>query len=141
MLTQEIALERGKWWSHFIKGDVAAARACLAPDVVRIGPRSKDNNHIMRGREEYCAYLQALLDTMPRLNESVLESIIASPDGRKVHLQITEMDSIEPGSRVKIYPAQAVMICELNDDALISKIDVYWKTPDIDYEWAGTERE
>jgi len=29
-------------------------------------------------------------------------------------------------------------MCALNDAAQVQEIDIYWKEPALDYEWAGT---
>lgn len=139
MIDPEMAVQRGQWWWHFVQGDLDAVKACLAPDVLRIGPRSRDENHTQRGRDEYIAYMRDLLDTMPRLKESVQHAVIPSADGRTVFIHLTERDSLEPHSSEKIIDVTCVIMCRLNDDALVQEIDIYWKQPEIDYEWSGTD--
>ena len=135
------AVNAGKWWSCFVQGDLDGVRSRLAPDVLRIGPRPRDANHSQRGREGYIAYMAELLETMPRLNESVTHAIVPSPDGRTVFIHITERDSYEPHSRDKVIDVTCLMMCRLNDEAQVSEIDIYWKEPELDYEWSGTAKD
>src|SRR5205085_5911859 len=86
MVDQAKALESARWWVHFVNGDLKAVESCLAPDVLRIGPRPRDANHEMRGRDNYIGYMADLLKTMPRLNESVAHDTVLSPDGRRAYL-------------------------------------------------------
>lgn len=139
MIDLDVAVDRGQWWRHFVQGDLDAVAARLAPDVLRIGPRSRDGNHRQRGRDEYIAYMRDLLDTMPRLSESVQHAVIPSPDGRTVFIHLTERDSFEPHSTEKVIDVTCIIMCRLNDDTLVQEIDIYWKEPEIDYEWSGTE--
>lgn len=133
-----VAIDAGQWYNCFVRGDLAGVEARLAPDVLRIGPRSRDANHRQKGRDEYIAYMRDLLATMPRLAESVTHSIVPSPDGRTVFLHITERDSVEPHSSDKVIDVTCIILCELNDEAKVQTIDIYWKEPELDYEWSGT---
>lgn len=138
MIDSETAIDRGQWWWHFVQGDLDAVKARLAPDVLRIGPRSRDGNHRQHGRDDYIDYMRDLLDTMPRLAESVQHAVVPSPDGRTVFIHLTERDSLEPYSREKVIDVSCIIMCTLNDDTLVQEIDIYWKEPEIDYEWSGT---
>lgn len=137
-IDHQAAIEAGRWYDCFVNGDLDGVRARLAGDVLRIGPRSRDANFRQRGCEDYIAYMRDLLDTMPRLNESVTHAITPSPDGRTVFLHITERDSYEPHSHDKVIDVTCILMCELNDDAKVQVIDIYWKEPALDYEWSGT---
>lgn len=132
------AIDVGRWYDCFIRNDIAGVEARLAPDVLRIGPRTRDANYKQKGRNEYIAYIRDLLATMPRLAESVTHAIVPSPDGRTVFLHITERDSYEPHSSEKVIDVTCILMCTLNDEAKVQTIDIYWKEPELDYEWSGT---
>lgn len=132
------AMDAGQWYNCFVQGDLAGVEARLAADVLRIGPRSRDANHRQRGRDDYIAYMRALHETMPRLGESVTHAIVPSPDGRTVFLHLTERDSFEAHSADKVIDVTCIIMCELNDEARVQTIDIYWKEPALDYEWSGT---
>ena len=141
MPDQANAIKRARWWVDFIKGDFEAAASHLAPDMVRIGVRDRDANNEIHGRDNYIAFLREVRPTQPRISESFVHDITASPDGRRAYLHVTEIDSAEPWSKEKIVPIQMVIINYINDDGLVSRVEALWRQPDIDYEWTGTAQD
>lgn len=139
MTDQANALERARWWQLFIAGDFAGAASHLAPNLVRNGPRVADANNIIEGRDAYIAFLREVRPTQPRIHESFVEEITATPDGRRSFIRCTEIDSLEPNSAEKTVAIRMLIENRIDDDGLISQIDVFWKDPGVHYEWTGTE--
>jgi hypothetical protein len=133
------ALERARWYQQFVAGDFAGAASHMAPDLVRDGPRVRDANNVIKGRDAYIAFLTEVYPTQKRIHESFVEEITASPDGTRSYVRCTEIDSLEPNSAEKTVAIRMLIENHINDEGLISRIDVFWKDPGIHYEWTGTE--
>jgi limonene-1,2-epoxide hydrolase len=90
-----------------------ALRACLHDDVVRVGPYNDE----YRGRDEYAAFLEALMPTLPGYSMEVAR--VTYVDGR-VYAELCETVA---GVRT-----DEAIVFELVDDH-IARVDVFIKTP------------
>ena len=97
------------------------ARPLLAPDVARVGP----DGDVKSGREEYLAYLEAVLARTRDYRYEVVRAV-PSADGRTVVLELDESLVDADGRHLAVTEA---MVFDLTPDLLISRLSVYMKVP------------
>jgi hypothetical protein len=95
--------------------DWATVRACLAPDVERIGPY----NDVYRGRDDYARFLADTVEALPGY-ELVVDRVVQHDRSALVELSETIDDT--DGSRLRT--AEAIVF-DLDDDGLITRVAVY----------------
>jgi hypothetical protein len=115
------------FWNLFGANDPEAVRATLAPDMVRIGPWEGEDAEIIRGSDDYIEFIKNIKATNPKHGNRINDGVV-SPDGRRVYLNVTEFLALNPGSE-EINDVNVVLVCDLNDDNLIQKVDIFWKHP------------
>jgi ketosteroid isomerase-like protein len=98
--------------------DWASLRACLAPDVERIGPY----NDVYRGRDDYARFLADTIEALPGY-ELVVDRIVHHDGNALVELSETIDDS--DGARLRT--AEAVVF-DLDHDGLITRVAVYLRS-------------
>lgn len=128
---QAIAVVR-RYWETVASRDFEACAAQMAEGIVRIGPRLIDND-TTRGKAEYAEFIRRVISSMPSYH-NVTHDITASPDGRRVYLHCTEWSAPGSGSATEV-EVPLVIVCDITDDALIEKVDIYWKTPKTSVDW------
>ena len=93
-----------------------AARACLAEEVVRVGPFGDT----YRGREHYLESLGKLMEGLKGYRME-LGRIVESDDGRSVTAELTE--TVEMDGRTVVTPE--CLVFDLDDSGLIAGIRIY----------------
>lgn len=121
------------FWERLVAGDLDEVEAMMVPDVVRIGPRKDDPEDISHGRDAYMTYIRSIKATMPLHDGWVLDAV-ASPDGRRGFLNLIEVVALEPNSTETI-ESNAFLVFDINDQGLITLIDIFWKQPAKDIGW------
>ncbi len=137
MLDPQKAIEVVRGWWKAVDNDFDACEAAMAPDIIRIGPQVIDESDISRGRRAYGDFIRSVIGQMPSYHNTTHEAV-ASPDGRRVYIHCTEWSAPGSGSSTEV-EVPLVMICTVNDDYLIEKVDIYWKTPSIPVDWTIAE--
>jgi ketosteroid isomerase-like protein len=94
--------------------DWDALRACLADDVVRVGPFNDD----YRGRDAYVGFLSALMPTLPDYAMEI-RRVTYADDGALAFAELAEMVA---GTRT-----DESLVFELTGDR-IARIDIFIKT-------------
>jgi len=126
-----------RWWKA-VDNDFDVCEAAMAPDIVRIGPQVVDESDISRGRRAYSDFIRSVISQMPSYHNTTHE-LVATPDGRRVYIHCTEWSAPGSGSATEV-EVPLVMICTVNDDLLIEKVDIYWKTPAMRVDWTVAEK-
>jgi ketosteroid isomerase-like protein len=92
---------------------------CIADDIVRVGP-SRDR---YVGRHDYMAFIA---DLMPKLKGYLMEvdGVTYASDAR-AYAELSE--TVEFGGKPMRTPE--VLVCELNSDGRIARVDVFIQTP------------
>ena len=98
--------------------DWDALGACLADDVVRVGPYQDT----YAGREEYVAYLSTMLPTLPGYSLAI-ERIVAAGD--VVTVQLAETVDDPTGTPLRTPEA---LVFDLAPDGRIARIEVFIQT-------------
>jgi hypothetical protein len=128
------ACETGRqFWDSFIVGDIDAFSAILAPDVVRLGPKSGNAQDVIRGKESYVNFIRDIKKTMP-VHGGHTGHVGASADGRWVFVQCVEVVALAAGS-TETTDVSNVLMMRINDDGLIDEIDIFRKEPEQDISW------
>lgn len=126
-----------RFWEAVAARDFEACEATMAPDIVRIGPRAGDEADVSRGRNAYGDFIRSVIGQIPSYR-NVTHELVSSPDGQRVYIHCTEWSAPQSGSAQEV-EVPLVMICTVNDQHLIAKIDIFWKTPDFPLDWTKAE--
>ena len=109
----------GTYFTAMAKHDFDLLATAVADDVVRTGPYSDTYT----GKTDYVAFISGLLPALPghqldvhRLNET--------DGGRRVIAEISETVTVNDAPLV----TPEVIVLDLDDAGLISRIDIYIKT-------------
>jgi hypothetical protein len=132
MSQQQAITSVRRFWEAVAARDFATCGQHLADNVLRIGPRQMEDDTI-EGRDAYLEFLVRVISAMPSYR-NVTHDLTASADGSRVYIQCTEWSSPGSGSAQEV-EVPLCMVCDLDDDALITKIDIYWKTPTTSVDW------
>lgn len=140
MLSAEQAVAQvTKYWDWYGTGDIDAIAEILAPDVKRIGPHDGDEGDQTEGRDEYTSFMANARKMMPSGGTRSLEGV-ATADGRRVFFHGIEIVPLSPAGDDNV-EVNVVLICDLNDDGLITQVDIFWKQPPARLEeWTQLER-
>ena len=122
-----------KFWDAVNTRNFDACEATMSPDIVRIGPQLQSEQDIARGRKAYGDFIRKVISAMPSYH-NVTHELVATPDGKRVYIHCTEWSAPGAGSSTEV-EVPLVMICHIDDNTQISKIDLYWKTPKVSVGW------
>ena len=106
--------------------DFVTWAATMADNVLRRGPFYGDGD-VVTSKADYVAFVTEMNTKKLHSFRFILREIIYSPDKRRAFVLATEHVVYEKGDDLVIH--ELCLHLELNDDALITKVDVYWKTP------------
>jgi hypothetical protein len=122
-----------KFWDTFCANELDKTVDLLADDIVRIGPHDGVKSDIIRGKQPYAAFLHDIKKAMPAHGGETY-SVGGSADGRKAFIHCMEIVAINPRS-TKTYNVQVALILDVNAQGKITKVDCYWKQPNVDIDW------
>ena len=125
------------FWAAVAARDFDTCEATMSPGIVRIGPRAGDEADVSRGRRAYSDFIRSVIGQIPSYR-NVTHELLASPDGRRVYIHCTEWSAPVSNSPQEV-EVPLVMICTIDDDHLIEKVDIFWKTPDFPLDWTKSE--
>ncbi len=111
----------GRFFSTLSARDWDGLATVLGEGVVRIGPFGDR----LDGRD---AYLDFLRGTVPPDYRNDVRRIVGSDDGRAAFARVTEHLRY-PEQELHLQEAYAF---EVGEDGLISRIEIYWQTPQDD---------
>lgn len=138
MLTPENSIETvRKYWNAVSSRDFDECARQMADNIVRIGPRSMDVD-TTHGKAAYAEFIRRVISSMPGYH-NITQDITASPDGRRVYLQCTEWPSGGAGDAAQI-EVPLLIACDMSDEGLIEKVDIYWKTPSASVDWTLSDQ-
>lgn len=100
--------------------------ATMADNVVRRGPFHGDGDVVTR-KADYVAFVTEMNTRKLHSFRFFLQEIVYSPDRRRAFVLAREEVIYEPGDDLVHH--ELCLYLELNEAGLISKVDVYWKTP------------
>jgi ketosteroid isomerase-like protein len=107
-----------RFLAAMVAHDWDAMGSCLADDVVRVGPYLDT----YRGRDEYVAFISALLPTLPGYAMDVARVVTA---GSVVTAQLAETVDDPTGAPLRTPEA---LVFDLADDGRIARIEVFIQT-------------
>lgn len=124
-----------RFWRAVDAHDWDLIATTLAPDFVRVGMADTEAD-TCRGKENYLRFVRGVIS---RFEYHRLESRsgYVSADGRRITHEAIETIQPPGGERLVM---RFVNLMELNDDGLISRLDIFWKTPPaMPPEWIKVE--
>jgi len=122
------------YWEAAGNRDYQAGKQVMAENVFRVGPFNSPVDQV-KGREAYTAYIRTVQEKMTSYRNET-HDILASRDGSRVYLQCTEWPALEGNE----FEFPLCIIFDINEEFLISRIDIYWKTPpDSTCDWVRAE--
>jgi ketosteroid isomerase-like protein len=107
-----------RFFEHLSARDWASLRAELAPEVERVGPFGDR----VAGRDSYLAMLE---DAVPTDYRNDVHLVTYAGDGRAAFARVTEHLGY-PDRTLDLEEAYAF---GLDDQGLLSRIEVFWQTP------------
>jgi ketosteroid isomerase-like protein len=110
---------------RMVAHDFEAMAACLADDVVRVGPYGDTYTP----RDPYVAMLSELMPSLPGYSMEISRVAVLEPD-RLVLVELSETVEIDGAPLV----TPEALVFELNADGLISHIRIYiqtWPRPSV----------
>jgi hypothetical protein len=113
------AIER--YFEHMTAHAWGALGAVLAPGVERVGPFGD----VVVGRDRYVDLLRTLV---PEAYGNDAHRVTYAPDGRSGFARVTEHLNY-PGQEFHLEEAYAF---EIDADGLLSRVEIYWQTPELD---------
>ncbi|MEU8137015.1 nuclear transport factor 2 family protein [Streptodolium elevatio] len=123
--------ERAATVANFWKGvdshDWDLVASALADDFVRIGMRDNEED-TCRGKEAYLSFLTGVIGRT-QTHELQSRFTFLSADGRHAFNEAVEIITYAPGEEPLAMRFANHM--ELNEEGLITKLDIFWKTPPI----------
>lgn len=125
------------FWRGIDSHDWDLIASTLADDFVRIGMNGGANPDICEGKEAYLKFVSTVISKMDHHDLRVVRTFTSS-DGRLATVEAVE--TIRPPESDVMLPMQFVNVMELDDEGLIKKLDIYWKTPDqLPPSWIAVE--
>lgn len=113
-----------KFWRGVDKHDWNLIESTLADDVVRIGMQDNEAD-TSRGKESYMKFVKGVIGRFEH-HDLVMVSNFRSEDGK---IAVSEcIETIQPPGEPRL-TMRFINILELNEQGLIKKLDIYWKTP------------
>ena len=103
-----------RFFAHMAAGEWDAMAACVAPDVVRVGPY----RDVERGRDDYRDFLA---ETISALEGYRLEVQRIWSDGRRAVAQLSETLVVDGRPR----RTDEAIVLDLGPDGLIARVEVY----------------
>jgi hypothetical protein len=113
-----------RFWQGIDRHDWDLVAATLADDFTRIGMRD-DEADTARNKADYLAFVAEVTGRMDH-HDLRVERIFWSEDGRSVIAECIE--TIRPPGEDALV-MRFINVMEVNDDGLLSKLDIFWKTP------------
>jgi hypothetical protein len=114
-----------RFWTAVDQHDWVTLKACLAEDFVRIGMRDNEQD-TCRGRDNYLAFITGVVGQMD-YHDLVTVRVFWSEDRR---FAVSEaIETITPPGETEKLSMRFSNIHEIDADGLISKLDIYWKSP------------
>jgi hypothetical protein len=110
-----------RYFTHLTARDWENLGTVLYEGVVRVGPFGDQ----LTGRR---AYLDFLRTTVPAEYRNDVLRIIGSPDERFASAKVTEHLHYESG---ELHLNEAYSF-DIGEDRLISRVEIYWQTPQLD---------
>ena len=112
------------FWKGIDSHDWDLIESTLAPNFVRIGMRD-DEEDTSHDRDDYMAFVRSVIGKMDH-HELAVRDIWLSADGTKAYAECVETIH-PPGEEPLIMRFANIM--DIDADGLISKLDIFWKTP------------
>lgn len=112
------------FWKGVDEHDWDLVASTIADDFVRIGMRD-DEVDTSRGKDEYMQFVSEVTGRMDH-HDLRMVSLLFSEDGRTAVAECIE--TINPPGEDELV-MRFINILEMNDDGLIAKLDIFWKTP------------
>ena len=112
------------FWKGVDEHDWDLVASTIADDFVRIGMRD-DEADTSRGKIEYMKFVSEVTGRMDQHSLAMVDLFLAA-DGRTAVAECIE--TIYPPGEDELV-MRFINILELNDDGLIAKLDIFWKTP------------
>ncbi|MDJ0342684.1 nuclear transport factor 2 family protein [Streptomyces sp. H10-C2] len=113
------------FWRGIDTHDWGLVAATLADGFVRVGMRG-DEDDTVRGREAYVAFVSRVTERMAYHHLESRRTFL-SADGRRVLNEAVE--TIQPTAADERNVMRFANVMELDADGLITRLDIYWKTP------------
>lgn len=110
-----------RYFDHLTARSWESLAALLSVDVERVGPFGD----LAVGRDRYVSFLEA---TVPADYRNDVLRVVYAPDNRAAFARVSEHLR---------YPEQEfhleeVYAFDIGDDGLISRVEIYWQTPELD---------
>lgn len=123
------------FWKAIDSHDWELLSTCISDDFVRIG-MDPDESDICRGKENYLRFVSGVIGKMQH-HTLEMRSLFYSEDRRHA---ITEcLETITTDGEPPL-PMFFVNVHDLDEDGLISRLDIYWKTQRrMPPEWIAVE--
>ena len=112
------------FWKGVDEHDWDLVASTIADDFVRIGMRD-DEADTSRGKADYMQFVSQVTGRMDH-HDLKMASLFFSEDGRTAVAECIE--TIHPPGEDKLV-MRFINGLELDDDGLIAKLDIFWKTP------------
>jgi hypothetical protein len=112
------------FWTGIDSHDWELVASTLADDFVRIG-MADDEADTTRGKDTYMSFVSQVVGKMDH-HDLRTDRIVYSADGRTAYIDTVE--TIRPPGQGKVV-MRFLNLMELNDERLITKLDIFWKTP------------
>jgi len=109
-----------RYLERMVAHDFEAMAACLADDVVRVGPFGDT----YRGRRRYVAFLSKLMPSLPGYSMRIDRVAELEPD-RLVLVELTETVEVEGAP----LPTPEALVFALDEAGLIAHISIYIQQP------------
>ena len=112
------------FWKGIDSHDWELVASTLADDFVRIGMRD-DEADTSTGKDTYMDFVSTVVGKMDH-HDLRTDRITYSADGRTAFIDTVE--TIRPPGEDKVV-MRFLNLMELNEQGLITKLDIFWKTP------------
>jgi hypothetical protein len=124
------------FWTGIDSHDWDLVASTLADDFVRIG-MADDEADTTRGKDTYMSFVSQVVGKMDH-HDLRTDRIIRSADGRTAYIETVE--TIQPPGQDKKIVMRFLNLMELNEQGLITKLDIFWKTPpQMPPEWIAVD--
>jgi SnoaL-like domain len=110
-----------QFFEHLTARDWASFRQVLAPEVERVGPFGDR----VAGRDRYIALLE---EAVPADYRNDVRNVTYAPDGLSAFARVTE----HLGYPTQMLHFQEAYVFGLDDDGRVSRIEIFWQTPQYD---------
>jgi hypothetical protein len=112
------------FWKGVDEHDWELVASTIADDFLRIGMRD-DEADTSRGKADYMQFVSEVTGRMDH-HDLKMASLFFSEDGRTAVAECIE--TIHPPGEPELV-MRFINILEHDDDGLIAKLDIFWKTP------------